>query len=186
MPTLNAILTQKQYLEEQLEDANTYTEQLETVWENTELELKKKVDAYGYVIDDILTHIEYLKTKKNKLNEIQKKLELEIENIKTRLNYHCKENPLVGNEYKFYPYTSVTKTVNLDNINDEESIQYGTYTLKIPAKDFTKIENLVHDHGDNLDLLNGFNNAKYSCNVTDLPETHSAIIKKITPSVRIK
>lgn len=175
MPTLTALIEQKQHLETQLEDVLTYTEELEDVWNNTNLEIAKKVDAYGFVIDDIKNKIEFLAEKKRKITDIKQKLENEIERIKYRLNQHCDGNKLVGNEYKMSPFISNTKTVDMYKVEPENK----KYIVEMNYDQFSKFEAMCMD-----EKLNTY---KYTtkCNVTDLPEGHKAIITKLIPSVRI-
>lgn len=188
MASLGVMLAEKQYLEEQLEDVETYSEELEKVWENTEIELKQKVDAYGYVIDDITNRVNYLKAKKAKLNKIQKSLETEIENIKGRLNFHAKDNPLKGNEYTFHPFISeVTDHIEMDKVESK----YKTYIVKMNATQFIAFNALTENLSYSSDkvkedaLFEPFT-FEEKCGVSDLPDKHPAVIKKLTPSVRIR
>lgn len=175
MPTLTALIEQKQHLESQLEDALTYTEELEQIWENTELAISHKVDAYGFVIDDLKNKIDYLADKKRKITDIKQKLENEIERIKQRLNYHCGGNKLVGNEYKLHPFNSVSNTVNMDLVEEERK----TYVVNMNFEQFTKFNAMCMD--ENLPTFT----YTTKCNVSDLPEGHKAIVTNIKPSVRI-
>lgn len=195
MPTLTALIEQKQHLETQLEDVLTYTEELEDVWNNTNLEISKKVDAYGFVIDDIKNKIEYLKDKKRKITDINQKLEAEIERIKYRLNQHCDGNKLIGNEYKMHPYMSTNNTINIGAVEP----RYGSYLLPpLNFKEITTLKSMssneiaraheVEDTNEELffeQLLSKLEQAIHKCNLSDLPEGHKAIISKLVPSVRI-
>lgn len=195
MPTLTALIEQKQHLETQLEDVLTYTEELEDVWNNTQLEIAKKVDAYGFVIDDIKNKMDYLAEKKRKITDIREKLGNEIERIKCRLNQHCDGKKLIGNEYKMNPFISATNTIDVEQVEDN----YGTYMVT-PFKYQEKrvLEILLEEHIDDcmnagdevatqfaVELLTKINNATRKVILSDLPEGHKAIITKLVPSVRI-
>jgi len=195
MPTLTALIEQKQHLETQLEDVLTYTEELEDVWNNTQLEIAKKVDAYGFVIDDIKNKMDYLAEKKRKITDIREKLGNEIERIKYRLNQHCDGKKLIGNEYKMNPYISATNTIDIEQVEDE----YGTYIvmpLSYSEKETLHIllDSYISDclnagderastHG--IELVEKINKATRKVILSDLPEGHKAIITKLVPSVRI-
>lgn len=175
MPTLTALIEQKQHLETQLEDVLTYTEELEDVWNNTNLEIAKKIDAYGFVIDDIKNKMDYLAEKKRKITDIREKLGNEIERIKYRLNQHCDGKKLVGNEYKMNPFTSTTNTIDMLQVEPE----YKKYIVEMDYDQFSRFEAMCMDES--------LNTYKYTtkCNLSDLPEGHKAIITKLVPSVRI-
>lgn len=175
MPTLTALIEQKQHLETQLEDAFTYTEELEQAWQNTELDIARKVDAYGYVIDDLKNKLDFLADKKRKITDIRQRLENEIERIKYRLNQHCNGEKLIGNEYKIHPFNASNSSVDMDLVEDE----HKKYIVTMNYEQFTKFNAMCID--ENLPSFT----YTVKCNVTDLPQGHRAIITKITPSVRI-
>jgi len=195
MPTLTALIEQKQHLETQLEDVLTYTEELEDVWNNTQLEIAKKVDAYGFVIDDIKNKMDYLAEKKRKITDIREKLGNEIERIKYRLNQHCDGKKLIGNEYKMNPFISTTNSIDMDKVETH----YGSYiTPPLTFKEWTVLRSFCHKEITNASnvedaeqqlfydqLYDKFEKAIHKCNLSDLPEGHKAIITKLVPSVRI-
>jgi chaperonin cofactor prefoldin len=195
MPTLTALIEQKQHLETQLEDVLTYTEELEDIWNNTNIEIAKKIDAYGFVIDDIKNKIEFLADKKRKVTDIKQKLENEIERIKFRLNQHCDGNKLIGNEYKMHPFMSTTNTIDVEQVEEG----YGAYiiapltfsekeTLRILLEDY--IADCMHAGDERatvhaVTLEEKLNKPIRKIILSDLPTGHKAIITKLVPSVRI-
>ena len=193
--TLTALIKQKQYLETQLEDVLTYSEELEEVWKNNAIDIAKKVDAYGFVIDDIKRKSDYLAEKKRKLTDIKNRLDNEIEKIKGRLYEHANNAKLEGNEYKFHPFISKTNTVDINKV--EQNLM--SYTIgKLTFEEYSALDEIVNLAFVNASEENSYEDAmilsvlvqklkdaKGSCNVTDLPAGHSALITELKPSVRI-
>ena len=179
MPTMNELITKNQFLEVQLEDASTYTDELELVWENTQIELAKKVDAYGFVIDELKMRNDYLAEKKRKLTAIKQQIEKDIERIKSRLYEHAQGAKLEGNEYKFHPFMSESTTVDLTKVKGK----HLSYTL--PKLDYNEYDALLSLLGDTSIGRKIEEEVKTSCNVTDLPPNHPALVKNFKPSVRI-
>lgn len=193
--TLGALIEQKQYLETQLEDVLTYSEELEEVWKNNAIDIAKKVDAYGFVIDDIKRKSEYLTDKKRKLSEIKTRLDNEIERIKGRLYEHADGGKLEGNEYKFHPFMSKTNTVDINKV--EQNLM--SYTIgKLTYEEYSLLDEIVNaafvitqeesDYEEAMVLsvlVQKLKDAKGSCNVTDLPAGHIALVTELKPSVRI-
>ena len=175
MPTMNELITKNQFLEVQLEDASTYTDELELVWEDTQIELAKKVDAYGFVIDELKMRNDYLAEKKRKLTAIKQQIEKDIERIKSRLYEHAQGAKLEGNEYKFHPFMSESTTVDMMQVEPEKK----TYVVKMNYDQFNKFQSMAEFE------TVGEYSFTTSCNVTDLPPNHPALVKNFKPSVRI-
>ena len=173
---LYEIVKEKKHLEEQLEDCDTYTEELERIWRDNEIELKAKIDSYGYVLDDISNRKEYLKSKISKMKDIINSLEKAEEKLKSNLHAYSDGIKLEGKEYKFSPYFSERREVDMNLVEPKEK----KYIVTMDYNWFTQFEAIA-----NID----YNEAEYTyttkCNVTDLPKEHPAIITKVTPSVRI-
>jgi len=107
------------------------TEVLEKMWEDNELELKQKIDSYGHVLDELNAELNKLKQLKQdkvaRINNAIDRVEAEIEKIKSRLHYHCNEQPLRGNEYSFHPYVSSTT----DHI-EEDKVEKSYFRYSLP------------------------------------------------------
>lgn len=185
--TLGLILSERKILEEQFaETAGELVDNLEAQWANNSIELADKIDAYGFVYDEMKAGIDSLKAKENTLKTRIKaaihRLEVEKERIKQRLHLYATESggPLRGNEYSFHPYQSVNRSVDLSKVEDE----LLSYTL--PRLTYSEWRYLVDNIKDQPALWSKvMNDKKVSCNVTDLPDGHPAIIASIKPSVRI-
>jgi len=179
MPTMTELITKRDFLEAQLEDASTYTDELELVWENTEIELAKKIDAYGFVIDDLKMKNEYLAEKKRKLTTIKQQIERDIERIKSRLYEHSQGKMMEGNEYKLHPLMSESTTVDLTKVDNT------LLTYHLPKLKYDDYEMLIRKLDDTVIGWTISEGTTTSCNVTDLPPNHPALIKNFKPSVRI-
>ena len=172
---LYEIVKEKKHLEEQLEDCDTYTQELEKIWEDNEIELKAKIDAYGYILDDIDSRKKFLKDKMDKIKDIMKSLERTEKELKQRLHNVSNNDILQGKEYKFNPYISMRREVNMDLVEPERK----KYIVTMDYNWFTQFEAIA-----NID----YNEAEYTyttkCNVTDLPENHPAIVINLEHTVR--
>lgn len=175
MSNLYSLVKDKKDLESNLEDCLTYTEELEKIWRDNEIAIKAKIDSYGYVLDEIDSKIDFIKRKEETLKELRKKLEKETDNIKRRLNMISQEIPLEGNEYRFKPYNSVNRTVDIYQVEPE----LKRYIVNMDYKRFQEFESMV-----NLDIADNIYTYTTKVNVTDLPEDHPAIVANIAPTVR--
>lgn len=178
--TLYEIVKKKADLEEQLEDYDTYSEELEKVWQDNEIAFAEKVDAYGYVLDDTANRIDFLKAKNKRIKEAIDRLEKIEEKVKTRLNLLTEGIEVIkGKEYNFKRWNSVTRTVNPDKI----PLNMKKYNVVMPSEivpDFTK---WIEINYFNSDIKIQFEKPIIPT-VTQLPKDHPAIIEKVTPSVR--
>ncbi len=183
MSSLYEIVKQKKDLEEQLEDFDTYSEELERVWKDNEITLAEKVDAYGYVIDDIANKKNFLKAKYKRIKEAIDKFEKNEETIKTRLHQVMdvmRMDVIKGNEYNFKKWNSVTHSVNPDKVEIE--LKKCPVIMNISL--FNKFCDWVKEEGISTDEYTAQFHKLIVPTVTQLPENHPAIVTKITPSVK--
>ena len=182
MSSLYEIVKQKKDLEEQLEDFDTYSEELERVWKDNEITLAEKVDAYGYVIDDIANKKNFLKAKYKRIKEAIDKFEKNEETIKTRL-HQVMDVMLVdvikGNEYNFKKWNSVTHSVN----PDEVPLGMKKYNMVVPSRYLPEITKWISHQFAEADIKIEYEKPIIPT-VTQFPENHPAIVTKITPSVK--
>lgn len=173
--TLYEIVKKKADLEEQLEDYDTYSEELEKVWQDNEIAFAEKVDAYGYVLDDTANRIDFLKAKNKRIKEAIDRLEKIEEKVKTRLNLLTEGMEVIkGKEYNFKRWNSVTREVDMMKVEPKNK----TYIVTMDYDNFIIFESVANaEFGKEYSY-------KTKCNVTDLPKDHPAIIEKVTPSVR--
>lgn len=180
--TLYEIVKKKADLEEQLEDYDTYSEELEKVWQDNEITLAEKVDAYGYVIDDIANKKNFLKAKYKRIKEAIDKFEKNEEAIKTRLHQVMDVmdvDVIKGNEYNFKKWNSVTHSVN----PDEVPLGMKKYNVVMPSEIVPDFVKWVETNYFNPEVRIQYDKPIIPT-VTQLPKNHPAIIEKVTPSVR--
>jgi hypothetical protein len=182
--TLVELIAERQELSAAtIENEGVLDEALEQYWNNNEIELKSKIDGYGHVLEQLNADIDKLKLIKKQrtiaIDAAIKRTENEIEKIKTRLHYHCNEQPLRGNEYSFHPYNSVTtESINEEKIEEE----YGSYILPgLSWIEYNQVLETIKDDG----LKKKLSRPVRKFRVSDLPENHPALNKKVTPTVRI-
>lgn len=179
------IIKQKKDIEQQIiDEAGVVTDEMMQIFEDNAIELKDKVDAYGFTIDKLNNDEEFLKGRKKRINDLQNAIKSNISKIKNRLNYLAKEQgELIGNEYKFKPYISkVAKEIDMSKVESE----YATYTFVLTNQQYTDLCYTL-DSGEvrlKPDLQEILNNPKISCKVSDLPKDHPAIIYELTETVK--
>lgn len=188
--TMIQLLAEKDELTRMIlsEEEGKLDEYLLEQWRGNELDLKDKIDGYGYVIDNIDAQIESLKQLKSihtdRLNNGLRRLENEKAKLKSRLWEHANTlgGSLIGNEYRFHPYNGVSRSIDITKLDESEK-QYS-----LPKLSFEQYNKILIGLGE-LDehQLKQYimENVKTSCNVTDLPEGHPAIITEIRHDVRI-
>jgi succinate dehydrogenase flavin-adding protein (antitoxin of CptAB toxin-antitoxin module) len=182
--TLTELIAERQELSAAtIENEGVLDEALELYWNNNEIELKSKIDGYGHVLEQLDADIVKLKMIKKQrglaVDAAIKRTETEIEKIKTRLNYHCDGKSLRGHEYNFHPFNSmVTESINEELIEEE----YGNYIL--PGLSWIEYNQLLEAVKDD-NLKKKLSKSVRKFKISDLPENHPALNKRITPTVRI-
>ena len=178
------------------EEEGKLDEYLLEQWRGNELELKDKIDGYGWVLDNIATEIDRLKALKDihnkRLKNAVDRFENEKERLKKRLYEHCEGKALRGNEYSFHPYIGQTQTVDMEQVEPD----YKKYTL--PKLSFEEMKHLmiilsvakglvsqIPETPLTDSLLQKAQLATTSCGVSDLPDGHPALSKQLRYDVRI-
>lgn len=161
-----------------IDEAGELTEGMELLINDNSIQLKDKVDAYGYVMEKMESDIQYLKSKKVRLNELQKVMEKKVTKIKYRLNELSSiDGELIGNEYKFKPYISkVAKEIDMDKVEPK----YVTYVISLTHSAMMDVFDNIKDNERT--ILE--DNMKKTCKVSDLPKDHPAIIYELTNTVK--
>ena len=202
MPRLDEIVQRKLELENIFEEQyGEITEELEKVWEDNQIELKAKIDSYGYAIQTLTQAIDMLKEKKKirdeRIKDAIKRLEINVEKMKQRLHHHSNGEPLRGDEWSFHPYTSaVTKSIDTSKVEDE----YISYV--IPRLSQAEYDYLIEDVRMDIEgakgnadyealtllqpLLQKIIGAEMDVKTSDLPKEHPALVKEYKSSVRIR
>jgi sugar-specific transcriptional regulator TrmB len=178
---LGLILQEKALLEAEIEEAHgEITEDLDSIWENNQMELAEKVDNYAWVLKHLDSVIENIRERKRKADKIIKSIANQQKRIKTRLHYYCEQvsGPLRGHEYSFHPRISVKREVNIDKVEPDKL----RITVTMMKDQYLMLRKVLDESGISIPMETG----EATCNVTDLPENHPAITKEETPSVTMR
>jgi len=181
--TMDKILSERVSLEETLiETEGEITEELERLWNQNDIDLKRKVDSYGFVLDELSNALKNIKAKKKDRDEKVKKavarIEREVDRIKARLNYFCNGQPLRGNEYSFHPYNSVEREINPLKITEDDKMKYCRVNVELSYGLWFMIKN-------HLSISENSYIEKLKVLQSDFPADHQAIEADIRPSVRM-
>lgn len=174
----------------QLEDAivsqdGEITDTQDVIWQNQELAIKDKVDAYGYVLTEIESELEKLKMLKREASErisnAINRSQSNIERLKRRLNFLSEGSPLRGHIYSFHPYISVRRSVEDINLVETHLVNL---TIEITEANWQSILSSAYGSRDPRDIPE-YKILKREAKVSQLPEIHPAVKSKITASVRV-
>lgn len=172
-------------LEEQLESqGGEITEELDIIWQAKDMELKDKIDAYGYTLAELDAEEAKIKSASTLIDDRIKKALGRIESLrkklKTRLNIVAEDKPLRGHIFNFHPFTSTRSFIEKPEMLKPEE----TY-LTIEIKE--SIWNLFKAAADNAgaDWLSekNFKIKDRKGKVSELPKDHPAIGRIEIPSV---
>lgn len=182
--TMDKILSERVSLEETLiETEGEITEELERLWNQNDMDLKRKVDSYGFVLDELSNALKNIKAKKKDRDEKVKKavvrIEREVDHIKARLNYFCNGQPLRGNEYSFHPYNSVDREINPLKITEDDKMKYCRVNLEMSYGLWYFIKR-------SLSITDGSFTEKLKVLTSDFPDSHPALVEDIKLSVRVR
>lgn len=178
---LGLILQEKALLEAEFEEAKgEITGELDTVWENNQMELAEKVDSYAWVLKHLDSVIVNIRERKQKADRIIKSLTNQQKRIKERLHHYCEQTggPLRGHEYSFHPRISVKREVMVDKV-EPERLRISVTMMK---DKYLLLRKLLAEFDVSIPMDVG----EMACNVTDLPEDHPAISKEETPTVMMR
>jgi hypothetical protein len=175
---LGLILQEKALLEAELEESHgEITGELDALWENNQMEFAEKVDSYAWVLKHLDSVIVNIRDRKQKADRIIKAVTNQQKRIKARLHHYCDQvgGPLRGNEYSFHPRMSVKREVNINKVEPDKL----RITVTIMKDQYLLLRKVLDESGVAIPMETG----EATCNVTDLPEDHPAILKEETPSV---
>jgi len=176
--TLRDILLRKLFLEQELYDTGgELTKELELLWESTDIELKDKIDSYGYVLDNLVGEREKLKAAKtqvvSRVSAALDRLDRTEDSMKRVLHKLSDGESLRGRLYSFHPFMSKTSQIRDLDLVDKKQV---TITVELNQKDW---EDLIEGRNINYAIK------KRTTRIKDLPINHPAIETKVTPSVRV-
>lgn len=171
---LGLIIHERFLLEDETEErGGELTEELDKLWNDNEMELAEKVDAYAFTLDQLKAVQDNLRERKRKADQIIKSSENAISRIKKRLRHYADalEQPLRGHEYAFHPYNSEKRTVNQEQVD----AKYRRVVLDMSMKEYQQLAK---------HLSNNVEVKQRDVKVSELPGDHPAIEVKGEETVR--
>lgn len=182
--SLAKLLYDKLILAEDLEEAGgEITNEQDLIWQNTELAIRDKVDAYGYVLIELnaeLGKINELKREATaRISKAAVRMQLNIDRLKQRLNHLSEGSPLRGHIHSFHPYISVKRSVDIDLVKDDQA--YLTIEIKeADWKELMKCAGVIA-----ISYVPEYRVLKREAKVSQLPLDHPAVKLQKTASVRM-
>lgn len=147
-------------------------EHMSLVWEQANLDIKEKIDSYGYAMSRLENEKNILQELKERISAQTKTVERAVNNMKARLFTYADGKPLRGIIFNFLPYLTKRSRVNLDELEDK----YKYVSVEMKLEDYKGIvERLQSDHKV----------IKYYAKVSEIPEGHPAVSFENEPSVRV-
>lgn len=180
--SLADLFIEQRFLEETFTN-DEITDDNDIIWANNELEIRDKIDAYGFILQSLSAENEKLlaivkPVINEKIGSKVKSIEGRIERIKKRLFTLSDGKSLRGNLFSFHPYESTRHTLgDVNKIEDE----YIIASVEMPYSLYKSLcsWDLTKEAKESIVLKNK------KVRITDLPENHPEIIKVKKPSVRI-
>lgn len=176
----------RQGTEEEIAEAGgEITDEMDLIWQQKDVAVKDKLDAYGYVFTDLKADESKLKDLRSKIQSALKRIENTRKRLKVRLNFLSNGETLRGNMFSFHPYTSTHRIVNVP----EALLDSETYLTIEIRKDYWEtlratLNNWNKENGIPEDNVK-FHIKKVDANVSELSEDHPAVLTIGEPSVRI-
>lgn len=155
------------------------TNDQDLIWQNQELAIKDKVDAYGYVMTELEAELDKIKELKReataRISGVSGRIQRNIARLKQRLHSLSEGSPLRGHIYSFHPYISERREiVDIEQVNDD----LINVTVKLTEATWKELIASVAKVPE-------FKILKREAQVSQLPEIHPALATKRTASVRI-
>lgn len=177
--TLAKLLYDKLSLSEEIEETGgEITDEQDLIWQNTELAIRDKVDAYGYVLTELNAELNKIKQMKReaiaRISIVTVRVQSNIDRLKQRLNHLSEGSPLRGHIHSFHPYLSVKRSVDIDLVQDDQA--YLTIEIK---------EAMWKELLDGASVVPEYRVLKREAKVSQLPADHPAVKLQRTASVRM-
>ncbi len=154
------------------------TDEQDLIWQNQELQIKDKVDSYGYVLTELKAELDKIKELKReataRISVASARVQNNIERLKRRLNFLGEGSPLRGHIYAFHPYESARTSVDISQVED------NLINLTVELKEAQWKELLA-----SAKVIPEFKVLKREAKVSQLPDKHPAVTTKRTASVRV-
>ncbi len=163
---------------EMVEREGEITDDQDIIWRNQELQIKDKVDSYGYVLTELKAELDKIRELKReataRISVASARVQNNIDRLKRRLNVLGEGSPLRGHIYNFLPYDSVRSEVNIEQVEDD------LIDLTVELKEAKWNELLA-----SAKVIPEFKVLKREAKVSQLPDKHPAVTLKRKASVRI-
>lgn len=154
------------------------TDEQDLIWRNQELQIKDKVDSYGYVLTQLNAELEKFKELKReataRISGATARVQSTIDRLKRRLNFLSEGSPLRGHIYSFHPYLSVRRSVDINKVEDS----LINMTVEIKESDWKELL-------DSAKVIPEFKVLKREVLASQLPDDHPALKLQRTASVRV-
>ncbi len=161
------------------------TDEQDLIWRNQELQIKDKVDAYGYVLTELEAELDKIKELKReataRISGAAGRVQSNIDRLKRRLNFLGEGSPLRGHIYSFHPYHSSRRKVDINQVEDS----LIDLTVELKEADWKNMLERAYGSRDPRDIPE-FKVLKREAKVSQLPDKHPAVTSKITASVRVR
>jgi len=176
----NLLLQRLQLEDEIVSQEGEITDDQDIIWRNQEIAIKDKVDAYGYVLNQLDSELEKLKTLKrevsDRIHQASERTQSNIRRLKQRLHHLSEGSPLRGHIYSFHPYLAERRMIRDINLVENSLVNL---TIEITEANWQSILGRVTSDIPEFKIL------KREARVSQLPDFHPAVESKITASVRI-
>jgi hypothetical protein len=180
--SLYELMMEKLLIEDSIIDAGgEITDDLDIIWQQKDLEVKEKLDAYGHLFTELDAEKKKLQAIKASGVDKVRAAEARVQNLekrlKSRLNMLSNGESLRGHIYSFHPFESKVRTVDVEKLSPPE-----TYlTIEIRQDYWEHIQSLIERFGYDPE----FSIKKKIGKVSELSDEHPAVMTVLTPSVRI-
>jgi hypothetical protein len=171
-------MTDRFLIESDIEEADgIITDEQDLIWQSNDLEMKDKLDSYGYLFDELDAEKKKLAQIRAsgvlRVSEAARRVEKLEQKLKTRLNILSGGESLRGHLYAFHPFQSKARTVDVEKLSPSE-----TYlTIEIRQDYWDKLHPEVGEYPHSIKKRVG--------KVSELPDDHQAVETVLTPSVRV-
>jgi len=177
--SLAKLLYERLILSSQVESQDgEITDEQDLIWQNQELAIKDKVDAYGYVLAELNAELDKIKEIKReataRITAAAARVQSNIGRLKQRLNSLSEGSPLRGHIFSFHPYLAVRRSVDIDKVEDN----LIDITVRLKEADWKELLNCA-------ETIPEFKLLKREARVSQLPDSHPGLKLQRTASVRI-
>jgi len=176
MSSLRELIIQLEDIEQNIIDNyGEITQELSLMWQETNLQLSKKVDNFGKFLDIIAFEKLRLKQQIERRKLLYNQFDNLESEIKHQLYSYAKAIPLIGEDYKFIPYISKHRIVEADKVEPE----FIRVTVQMSKSEYSQLTALEAKPKINMLLK------KEEILVSELPEYHPALKYELEETVKV-